>query len=284
MNWKRILKQWLPGLADRYRTLRDRRRYRAATDYLSQFGFTVTGDTSQHYGLRAEQLRQRNGELPVFEMMLERADCLVDVGANFGFFTMLAATRGKPVLAIEPHPETVRSLLANISRNGLAGIRVLPVAVAEQPGFATLYGQGEMAGLRSEWGGMQRVHGLQVPVHRLDDLIPQSWCDQRLLVKMDVEGFEAAAVAGAPQLLSGQPGVEWIIEHSPPTSVDQVSAFIEFIAVFESHQYHAYLIGPLGLMPCSSRELAVAGAEWVVTLGGDTWVFARQPLINQTQP
>ena len=45
---------------------------------------------------------------------------LSQVGANLGFFTLLAARRGYDVIAVEPAPESVQRLLHSIHRNGFA--------------------------------------------------------------------------------------------------------------------------------------------------------------------
>ena len=76
---------------------------------------------------------------------LHRGDTFVDVGANTGYFSLLAAAlvhgKGGGVVAIEACPRTFRRLQANLMRNaGLAScIRPLQLAAAEAEGRTTLY-------------------------------------------------------------------------------------------------------------------------------------------------
>src|SRR5436305_3159878 len=66
---------------------------------------------------------------------------LYDVGANVGFFSLLAARIAGPagfVYAFEPAPENVRAIEANTALNGFENITVIPKAVAARPGTARL--------------------------------------------------------------------------------------------------------------------------------------------------
>jgi FkbM family methyltransferase len=67
----------------------------------------------------------------------EKALCIVDVGANWGAFTLYAARRAPNarVFSIEPHPHEHPRLLRNVANNGLgARVTVWPHAVAAEPG------------------------------------------------------------------------------------------------------------------------------------------------------
>jgi tRNA G37 N-methylase Trm5 len=44
---------------------------------------------------------------------------VIDVGANIGFFTVLAAAMGHTVIAVEPNAESVRRLRKGVMLNGL---------------------------------------------------------------------------------------------------------------------------------------------------------------------
>ena len=132
---------------------------------------------------------------------LRPGDRFVDVGANAGSYTVLAAGAvGATTIAIEPVPTTFERLLDNVHVNRLTGL----VSCVN-------CGAGEIAGeLRFTAGADTMNHALAphestsnsvvVPVRRLDDLVPT---DRPVLIKLDVEGFEAAVVAGARELLRG---------------------------------------------------------------------------------
>jgi FkbM family methyltransferase len=133
---------------------------------------------------------------------LRSTDRFVDVGANAGSYTVLAAGAvGAMTIAIEPVPATFERLLDNVHVNRLTE-RVQCVNC----------GAGETAGeLRFTAGGDTLNHALApeesakdsvtVPVRRLDEMIPT---DRPIFIKLDVEGFEAAVVAGGRDLLRGR--------------------------------------------------------------------------------
>ncbi len=53
---------------------------------------------------------------------------MIDVGADVGYYTLLAASRGATVTALEPVPETVAVLMAVVRVNRLEGrVRAVPV-------------------------------------------------------------------------------------------------------------------------------------------------------------
>ena len=91
----------------------------------------------------ADYLRGTN-ELPVqnaVTAVLRPGDEFVDVGANVGFFSLLAARLVGPtgrVVAIEALPANVAALEANARRNRLDQISCVPVAASDQGGQAVL--------------------------------------------------------------------------------------------------------------------------------------------------
>ena len=66
---------------------------------------------------------------------------LHDVGASIGFYTVLGARLVGPggrVVAFEPHPLTAAEARANVAANALANVVVVPAAVSDVVGRATL--------------------------------------------------------------------------------------------------------------------------------------------------
>ncbi len=119
-----------------------------------------------------------------------------DVGANVGYFSVLAARLGARVHAFEPAPENVDAIRANTEANGFADrIELHPVAVAaaagrdrflvvEDASWSHLADRGRHPLTRAE---------LEVDVVALDDLE----LDPPDVIKIDVEGSEAAVLEGA---------------------------------------------------------------------------------------
>jgi FkbM family methyltransferase len=143
----------------------------------------------------------------VLARLIDPGDTVIDAGANVGYMTVLAATaagRGGRVLAFEPHPDLFAVLQQNAGNAMRSGCRVevRQVALGENRGHALLRIPQSFAdndGLATlAVGGPAPIHGVQVVVERLDDLIDTG----ASMLKLDVEGFEASVLRGAQRLLS----------------------------------------------------------------------------------
>lgn len=131
-----------------------------------------------------------------------------DVGAFIGYHTLLmrrAAGAGR-VLALEPDPVNRLRLEQNLALNGAQDVTVLPVAVGERPGTVGLE---RIAGKPGQTKITADLSGGVVEVVTLDSLLEHR--PPPGVVKMDVEGAEAAILAGAPRLLREVRPV-WIVE------------------------------------------------------------------------
>src|SRR5580693_3317358 len=73
----------------------------------------------------------------VFERHCRPGMTVVDVGANLGYFSLLAARLVGPggrVVALEPNSENCRLLLSSLRRSGVSNVELLPVAADQAPG------------------------------------------------------------------------------------------------------------------------------------------------------
>ena len=65
---------------------------------------------------------------------------MLDVGANIGIYTLLAAKRGARVFAIEADPRNVEKLRHHVHLNGFDDrVTILPIAVGDKEGTVTIY-------------------------------------------------------------------------------------------------------------------------------------------------
>jgi FkbM family methyltransferase len=135
-----------------------------------------------------------------FVLHLLRKDvAFLDVGANVGVYSILAAGRGANVLAIEPVPGTYEQLLDNIHLNRFHDrIDARNMGVGSEPGalqFSTQTGPTNHVLAPGEAGD----HAVTVTVDALDT-IAAGWAPT--MIKIDVEGFEANVIRGAAGLLA----------------------------------------------------------------------------------
>jgi FkbM family methyltransferase len=136
-------------------------------------------------------------------------DCFVDVGANVGVYTVLAASAGAHCIAFEPTPETFRLLLENVALNGAQDrVQAHAVAVGRSTGvvtFATGTDTVDHVVRREE----AAATSLRVPVTTLDATVIDG---SPTILKIDVEGFETEVVHGANDVLSRPTLVALIVE------------------------------------------------------------------------
>ena len=143
-------------------------------------------------------------ETDIIRKLLRPGYTFVDVGANDGYFSLLASSlvgeSGK-VIALEPTPDIAAELRANIHLNGFKNISVLERAASDVTGELTLttpLGAGSgMTTFRSVAGRSWRVKA-----DRLDVLLSDS--PPPNVVKVDVEGAELKVLRGMEGLLKGE--------------------------------------------------------------------------------
>ena len=137
-----------------------------------------------------------DGEM-FFSRYLRSGDVVVDVGANIGVLTLLAARiigkEGK-VLALEAHPKTHDALVENARLNHCRNVRTLCTAVGPVVGVA------RFSDLSADDCNKVDAKGeISVSQQPLDVLCQE--IDHIDLLKMDIEGYELPALMGAEQAL-----------------------------------------------------------------------------------
>jgi FkbM family methyltransferase len=151
----------------------------------------------------------------LIETLIVPGMVFLDIGANAGFFSLLASARCKQVFAFEPLPANLRRIARNIEINRLKNVSVIGKAVGDREGTATLYvPQSDNSGLAS-LNQMAGAKMIEVPVLTLDDLVRAQQLGRVDLIKIDIEGAEVKAFEGARELLSRADAPDVIFEAHP---------------------------------------------------------------------
>jgi FkbM family methyltransferase len=177
----------------------------------------------------------------VFERYCTPGTTVVDVGANLGYYSLLAARLVGPsgrVIALEPNSENCRLFLSSLRRSGFGNVQVLPVAADVETGWAYYSTHvGSNGGLIDD-GDLLARPGVVVPTFRLDDLV----AGPVGLLKMDVEGAEGRVVRGATRLIErDRPIVTTELKEEMLTRVSNTTVR-EYLSYFEGLGYTVSLL------------------------------------------
>lgn len=149
----------------------------------------------------------------LFNRMLRPGMTVIDVGANIGEISMIAAKRvghTGHVIAFEPIDAIADELEANVKRNRIQQIAVVRVGLSDVPAdnvpIFDSCGQGtasdEHHGLGSLFGAATGQPPLQrIPVTTLDAWLAKHPMERIDLIKIDIEGAELPCLMGAEQIL-----------------------------------------------------------------------------------
>lgn len=145
----------------------------------------------------------------------------VDVGANWGYFTLLAAhlvgSDGR-VISLEPDPRLFTILQESTIRNHLKHVVALQVAAASKDGTLKLAGyreSGNNFGVSRIVSEVEHECMFDVIARPLDKLCEELGLDTVDLLKMDIEGFEGDALLGLDNSLRNRRIKRLLIELHP---------------------------------------------------------------------
>jgi len=128
----------------------------------------------------------------------------VDIGANIGLYTLLAAPLVAPggiVVAVEPSPREQVTLMRNLAANDQFAVRVRAEALGMADGSAILHvTDAEHAGQNTlgapTYADTGVVEEIEVPVRAFDRLVDEEGLERIDAVKIDVEGAEELVLRG----------------------------------------------------------------------------------------
>jgi FkbM family methyltransferase len=131
-----------------------------------------------------------------------------DLGANVGFFSLMAARLGARVVAVEPLPRNLTYLRRHVALNRCSSIDLFEGVVSDRPGH-----------LRLTIDGPATSHigddGPSIRATTLDEMAASLGYPPPDVIKCDVEGAEARVLEGGREILAGRRPVWLLSVHSP---------------------------------------------------------------------
>lgn len=205
----------------------------------------------------------------------------IDVGANTGQYTLFMAPRAKSVHAIEPFPPVLKTLHANLALNDFKNVTVHEVGLGDKSGSIPFFEPADAnhgGGTFREEGhdGKAQKRGKDLPVVTGDALLAN--VGPIGTMKIDIEGFEEAALKGLRQTLEKHRPLVVVEVSTPPagtiTSLEQLKGLFpanyEFFVLVENEkqfvtgQYDVQEFGSLAgefFKKEGQRNLVVVPAE-----------------------
>jgi FkbM family methyltransferase len=156
-------------------------------------------------------------------------DVALDCGANVGVYTREALERGaRLVVAIEPAPENVEVLRRNFAPEIAAGrVIVYPKGVWDKEDVLKLQVDPHNSARDTFLGHIAGpgVHSIGVPLTTIDKLVAELNLPRVDFIKMDIEGAEPKAVAGAFHTIAQyHPRMALCLYHTPSDPVEVPAA------------------------------------------------------------
>ena len=180
-------------------------------------------------------------EVALCRLLIARGDHVLDIGANIGYYTLLfAGLVGETgsVSAIEPDAENYRLLRENLALNSLAGIiQTHQVALGGQTGTAKLYQSDNNNGMHRLYASVCCTdQATETPVITGDslNLAPLDF------IKIDIEGYEPAALQGLSSTLKKSPNLKILSEFSPLSIWEAGFSPITFLDSMQQHGFYLF--------------------------------------------
>lgn len=230
----------------------DRRRYKLRS-------FPTTLSTTLWYNPNA---RMREEDL--IAEILQEGDVFVDVGANIGTHSLVAAhsvgEKGT-VYSVEANPRIAKFLSMNVGLNKFSNVEIVNSAVGDCKGIIS-FSDGFLDDVNRPTSDGS---GVAVPMRKLDDIVPN--IPVRLL-KIDVEGYEFQVLSGAKTVLQNTSII--LFEANPRRVTDFSGNIQQIFQILRDAGFRIFkLIGnnvelaPCDFLPSEGQDLlAIKPGVW----------------------
>jgi FkbM family methyltransferase len=185
-------------------------------------------------------------ETELFKRLVKKGMIVVDVGANIGYYTLLAAhlvgNEGK-VFAFEPEPYNYNLLCKNIKVNGYRNVIPVRKAAYSKSGKMKLFlDKSNLGGHSLSEANVDRSASITVEITSLDDYFKNT--DYRIdLIKMDVQGSEMEVLEGMTNIINQNDNLKIITEFWPIGLQNTGSSPTGFLKKLIEYGFALYQIG-----------------------------------------
>lgn len=215
--------------------------------------------------------------------VIRSTDTVIDVGANFGYFGVLAAQKTdkkkSKVIMFEANPQLVPYINKTLSVNWLNEQSVIEnLAVTEKSGPVTLnilkdylgssslQSRDEMNGYLAAKMNVEVSQSVEVAAVTLDEYCNSKGIEAVDVIKMDIEGYEEKAYEGMRNIVKRSPRASLFIEFTKEAYEDPALFYNTLLEDFGN----VYLINNDGQIihpgDTSYRSIIGSDDEWVMPI------------------
>lgn len=207
----------------------------------------------------------QSGEDLVMKACVRPGTIVYDIGAHFGFYTVLLSELVGPagrVLAFEPNTELLPSLRRSLEPK--INVTLFELALSDTNGTTELFvpEDASMASIRNWTLGVGGdVHKLSCELRRLDDLIVDEGLPFPDFIKCDVEGAELSIFKGATTIFDKKdaPVVMFeVISKAASAFGNRTADYLDFLRSFELAGYHFFEVDTRGISRLQSYDIEYA--------------------------
>ena len=198
-------------------------------------------DISYKYGVYAEDYVNR---FFVNKLGLKPGSIMLDIGANIGWYSVVMEKYAQlKVYSFEPHPFNFSMLKENIRINNAKNVQAFPYAIADKKGIMKLhvyksYNMGRHSLV--DHGKTNKFH--EVETISIDGFMSANGLEKEPveLFKIDIEGFEMAALRGSVNTLQR---TRYIFSEFSPSIMKTINESpVEYVNLMESLGFNGYII------------------------------------------
>ena len=185
-------------------------------------------------------------ELQFIRKILKPGDIFIDIGANQGIFSLIAANIVGPngnVYSIEPAPINYFRLNDNIKLNNFSNVSTFQIALSNKKEHLSLKVSNDGYDAWNTFGIPtlgKKFSEIEVKVDTLYNFIDEKKIANILLIKIDVEGWEVPVLKGGIKLFSGINAPTILIEFSDITSQNAGYSCFELFNILKIFGYELF--------------------------------------------
>jgi FkbM family methyltransferase len=182
---------------------------------------------------------------------LRPGDVFVDVGANIGLFTLIAASCVGPtgkVIAFEPTAATYTRLVDNVRLNGLSNVDCIKSGLSDHTGKLELARSSDGFDAWNSFASPTKGSAIS---HEAVDVVEwdrfakmNRFADRVTMMKIDVEGWESKVIAGGKEMLSRPDSPVLQVEFTDDAAEAAGSSCDYLYASLESLGYRMFVYDP----------------------------------------